>query len=153
LRGEYDVKKADTNSREDKEEIGSMMLDLVESNVHGLVQSTMANLLKSAPSVEDQRKVWKKNPAAYYNSLDKMLDKDQKIKAGGGGNISSKHLTINNISMNNLGLNEKQKVLKEIMGELSEIGQKMGYIDVEEVVVPAVTGRNRIEGSGGDISH
>lgn len=129
--------------------ITKAMLEVVENDIHGLVQEELAELRACVPSTEERKKYFKKNVGAYYKAFNETVSTEQKIKTGGYGNTTSKSLTIN---MNGLSLNDKQKLLTQMTKEMVVLGEKMGYADkgVGEVVeVPPIDkGVNRIKDTG-----
>jgi hypothetical protein len=123
--------------------ITAEMLELVESDIHGVVQAELAELKACVPDIEERQKYFKKNPGVYYRAFNDLINTEQKIKAGGYGNPTAKNLTIN---LNGLGLRDKQKLLAEMIGDVQKIGEKMGYSEelVEAEVIPVEAGKNRM---------
>ncbi len=122
--------------------VSDSFIDAVESNIHGVFQGMMATLLEVGPDKESQKKYWKKHPDKYYRAVNETGATEQKIKAGGYGNVTTKSLTIN---MNGLGLNEKQELLGKMINELNAEGEKMGYVKKEVRRLPGAKGVNRVK--------
>ncbi len=123
------------------------MLALVETNIHGMVQGELATLQQCAPDLEARKKYYKKHVGSYNRDFNATVGTEQKIKAGGYGNASTKNLTIN---LHGMGLSEKLKALDEWTKEAREYGEKMGYGKakekaVEAEVIPDDKGENRIK--------
>lgn len=133
------------------QDISKVMLELVQSDIHGVVQNELAELRECVPTKDERKKYFKKNVRAYYTALNETVGTEQKIKAGGYGNPTTKNLTIN---LNGLGMSDKQKLLAQMAKEMQEIGAKMGYapkeevVDIDAEVVPGNIGHNRLEDKG-----
>lgn len=117
---------------ENKGNHSNLMLELVESNIHGYIQSELAELKESAPELEDKKKYFKKNVGAYYKAVNETVNTEQRIKAGGYGNSTVNNLTIN---LSGLGLNDKKKLLAQMLSEINELGKKLGYDKKETEII------------------
>ncbi len=115
------------------------MLELTDTNMHGLYVHDMAMLNEVAPSKKRQQAYFSKNVGAWYKARKSVADTEQSERHKGFGNKASG----SNVDWNLLGMSDKLKMLKDAM----ELAEELGYRKpLEAEVVPETKGKNRLGG-------